>query len=263
MSQVISPLWIGRIIIVGIIAVTVKALWLIALFFLPQSGVERVTAPDSGFYDSYKVARALGLEAKKAPVKKKAPLYKLDNVTLKALFDSEDAPFIMIEDERKLIMVALHENFKGYKLIDVQDDRAIFEKDDRRYELLFKDAKPVKGSITEAEPEVIQNDTEVFIKRKEIKYYAKNFDQIWKSIKIKEVIEKKRLKGFRVTWVRRKSIFEQLGLKKGDLIIGVNGKKLKSISQVFRIYNNIDKLDSLKLLIIRDNQEKELEYEVF
>ena len=66
-----------------------------------------------------------------------------------------------------------------------------------------------------------------------------------------------------MTWVKKDSLFAKLGLRKGDIITGVNGKKLKSVSQVFKIYNNMDKLDSLKLTITRDNQEKELEYEVF
>ncbi len=64
-------------------------------------------------------------------------------------------------------------------------------------------------------------------------------------------------------WVKEKSVFEKLGLIKGDVITAVNGQKLKSVSQVFKLYNNMDKLDSLKLTIMRDNQEKELEYEIF
>ncbi|HHH72909.1 MAG TPA: PDZ domain-containing protein, partial [Sulfuricurvum sp.] len=103
----------------------------------------------------------------------------------------------------------------------------------------------------------------VFVKRNEIRHYAKNYDEIWKSVKIKEIIKDKRLQGFKVDWVKKGSIFEKVGLRKDDIIIGANNKKFKSLSQVFKLYNNMEKIDSMKLTIIRDNQERELEYEIF
>ena len=263
MNQLISPLWIRRIIAVGVIAAVVKALMLALLFFLPHQGIDRVSVQESSLYRSYKPSKSFAMRGKKAPVVKKAPVYKLDNLILKGLYDDPKRPFIAVEDKKKITLVGLGENFKGYKLIRVKSDRAIFAKSGRNYELVFKEKAIKKGSISEAEPEIIQDDAAVFIKRKEIKHYAKNFDAIWKNIKIKEIIKNKRLKGFKVTWVKKGSLFAKLGLVKDDIIVGVNGKTLRSVSQVFKIYNNMDKMDSLKLKIMRNNQEKELEYEVF
>jgi general secretion pathway protein C len=263
MNQLISPLWIKRIIVVGIIAAVIKVLMLGVLFVLPHHGKNRINVEETSLYQSYKPSKAFAMRGKKAPVVKKAPVYKLDNLNLQGLYDDPKNPFIAVEDKKKITLVGLNESFKGYKLIDVKPDRAIFDKKGRHYELLFKEKELKKGSISVAEPEIIQDDAAVFIKRKEIKHYAKNFDAIWKNIKIKEIIKKKRLKGFEVTWVKKGSLFAKLGLMKGDIIVGVNGKTLKSVSQVFKIYNNMDKMDSLKLKIMRNNQEKELEYEVF
>ncbi|MEA3521472.1 MAG: PDZ domain-containing protein [Campylobacterota bacterium] len=264
MNQLISPLWIKRLIIIGTIAAVIKVTMLGALFFLPHQGVDRVDVEEASLYQSYKPSKPFALKGKKtAPVVKKAPVYQLKNLTLQGLYDDPKTPFIAVEDAKKISLVGLGESFKGYKLIDVKADRAIFEKSQKQYELLFKEKALKKGAISVAEPEIIQDDAAVFVKRKEIKHYAKNFDAIWKNIKIKEIIKDKRLKGFEVTWVKKDSLFAKLGLIKGDVITGVNGKTLKSVSQVFKIYNNMDKMDSLKLMILRDNQEKELEYEVF
>jgi general secretion pathway protein C len=263
MNRIISPLWIKRLILIGIIAVVIKALMLVLLFVLPHEGIDRISSIESSLYQNYKPSKAFGLQEKKAPVAAKVPVYKLDNLILQGLYDDPKTPFIAVEDAKKITLVGLNEDFKGYKLIDVKSDRAIFEKSGKQYELLFKDHVVDKGAISVAEPEIIQDDAAVFIKRKEIKHYAKNFDAIWQNIKIKEIIKEKRLQGFEVTWVKKDSLFAQLGLIKGDVITGVNGKTLKSVSQVFKIYNNMDKMDSLKLMILRDNQEKELEYEVF
>jgi type II secretion system protein C len=263
MNQLISPLWIKRIIIVGTIAAVMKAFSLVALFFLPHTGIDFVSVEEASLYQNYKPSKAFGLQGKKAPVVKQAPVYKLDNLTLQGLYDDPVNPFIAVEDARKITLVGIDENFKGYKLIDVKSDRAIFEKAGKNYELLFKEEKLKTDAISAAEPEIIQDDAAVFVKRKEIKHYAQNFDAIWKNIKIKEIIKDKRLQGFVVTWVKKDSLFAKLGLIKDDVIVGVNGKTLKSVSQVFKIYNNMDKMDSLKLKILRNNEEKELEYEVF
>ncbi len=263
MNQLISPLWIKRIILVGVIAAVIKTIMLGTLFILPHQGKDRVSVQEESLYQSYKPSKSFAMRGKKAPVVKKTPVYKLDNLNLQGIYDDPKNPFIVVEEKKKITIVGLNENFKGYKLIKVKSDRAIFSKSKRNYELLFKEKAMKKGSISIAEPEIIQDDAAVFIKRKEIKHYAKNFDAIWKNIKIKEIIKKKRLKGFEVTWVKKGSLFAKLGLMKGDIIVGVNGKTLKSVSQVFKIYNNMDKMDSLKLKIMRNNQEKELEYEVF
>ena len=263
MNQIISPLWIQRFIIVGIIAAFVKIAMLGALFFLPHKGIGRVDVTQASLYQSYKPSKVFAMRGKRAPVVKKAPVYQLRNLTLQGLYDDPKAPFIAVKDANKITLVGLGENFKGYKLTDVKADRAIFTKSGKNYELLFKEKALKAGTISVAEPEIIQDDSAVFIKRKEIKHYAKNFDAIWKNIKIKEIIKDKRLKGFRVTWVKKDSLFAKLGLIKDDIITGVNGKKLKSVSQVFKLYNNMDKMDSLRLKILRNNEEKELEYEIF
>ncbi len=263
MKQLISPLWIKRFLVLAWMAIVIKALMLGVLFFLPKQGIEQVQIPERALYASYKPSAAFGLQGKKVEKPKEEPVYRLDNLTLQGLYDDPVSPFIAVAEGSNVMMIGLNEDFKGYKLVEVKSDRAIFEKAGKRYEITFKDTPIKTGSISAAEPEVIADDAAVFVKRNEIKYYANNFDAIWKNVKIKEIIKEKRLEGFEVEWVKEKSVFEKLGLIKGDIITAVNGQKLKSISQVFKLYNNMDKLDSLKLTIMRDNQEKELEYEIF
>ncbi len=263
MQQLIDESWIKRLIIVASIFAVVKVLMLASLYWLPHHGINTFPFQEESFYFKYKPSKAFSLTQTKKIVRKSEPVYKLDSLNLKAIYDDPNGSFIAVEENKKLVLISINEDFKGYKLIEVHADKAIFIKSSKRYELRFKEDKNSKSSISEAEPEIIADDSAVFIKRKEIKHYSKNFDAIWKNIKIKEIIENRHLKGFEVTWVKKKSMFEKLGLIKGDIIVGVNGKTLKSISQVFKLYNNIDKLDSLILKIMRNNEEKELEYEIF
>ncbi len=248
----------------AIVAVTVKALMVGGAFFLPTAGVDTVSYQPESIYNSYKPSRVLALAGKAKPKPKvAAPVYRLDKLNLKGVFDDARKPFIAVEEGRKVTLISKGETFKGYKLIEVHPDSAVFDKGGRHYELRFKEGKNTKSTITAATPEVVKSEDAVFIKRNEIRHFAKNYDDIWKNVKIKEIIKNRRLQGFRVTWVKKGSIFEKIGLRKDDIIIGANDKKFKSLSQVFKLYNNMDKIDSMKLTILRDNQERELEYEIF
>ncbi|GEM_PF-1115856 len=250
---------------VAIIAAVVKAIMLAVQMVLPTQGVDNAPYSIQSEYASYKPSRILALdEAASKSVVSKAPVYKLDKLKLKGIFKDQESPFIAVEENKKVVLISKDESFKGYKLIEIYSDRVTFEKSGKNYELRFKEQKnSQKNSITTAESEIIHSDNAVFVKRTEIKYYAKNYDEIWRKIKIKEIIKDRKLQGFKVESVKRGSVFEKIGLKSGDIITGANNQKFKSISQVFKLYNNIDKMDSMKLTIIRDNKIKELEYEIF
>lgn len=249
---------------IAVTAFIVKLLMVAAAFFLPATGVDSVPFESEGFYAGYKPSKLFALSKPQKKVKKKAPVYKLDNLTLQGVYDDPSMPFIAVLDKKEVELISKGEVFKGYKLIEVHAAYAVFDKGGKHYELRFKEEKKsVKESILEAAPEVINEGEAVFVKRKEIRHYAKNFEDIWKSVKIQEIVKNKRLQGFEVQWVKKGSIFEKIGLKKGDIIVGANNKKFKSLSQVFKLYNNVDSIDSMKLTVIRDNQQRELEYEIF
>ncbi|RLA71541.1 MAG: hypothetical protein DRG24_05275 [Epsilonproteobacteria bacterium] len=270
MNQLISPTWINRLIIFLTMAAVVKSLMLAASYFLPHEGVETIPFQEESYYTKYRPSNIFVLKKnkQKTAVKKK-PVYKLDKLLLKGIYADKLAPFIAVEEKKKVTLISQNETFKGYKLIKVLPNKAIFSKSGRQYELTFKESKNNNNISYSKAPPVSYTapaqleEKAVFIQRKEIKHYAKNYDQIWKNIKIKEIIKDKRLKGFKVTWIKKGSIFAKMGLMKEDIITGVNGKPFKSLSQVFKLYNNMDNLDSLVLQIKRDNQERELEYEIY
>jgi len=262
MQRLISSSLMQKVFVVLILAAVAKTLSLAVTFFLPHSGVDVAMYHEKDIYNNYRPSTLLNISKKKV-VKKAEPVYALKNLTLKAIYDNPVSPFIAVQDAKKVTLVSLNEQFKGYKLKEVYADRAVFVKSGKNYELKFKDKKFKNATIQAIEPEIISDGGAVFIRRAELKKYSKNPNEIFKSIKIKEIIENKRLKGFRVLRVDKKSVFGQLGLQKNDIITGANNKEFKSVTQVFKLYNNMDKLDSLKLHVKRGNEEKELEYEIY
>jgi len=249
-----------------VLALIAKALTLPLYFLLPSYGVEYIEPYSLNLYKRYPVAKAFGiLPAKKVKKVVKKPLYKLTNLKLKGVYAHNGEGVIVVEEKGKNFFLSTGESFKGYKLIKVEPNKAIFEKDGKHYEIKLEE-KALKGKYKiSVEESYNPEEVRFAVLKRDIDRFKKNFNEIWKHIAIKEQIDPKtkRLMGFKVERVNKNSLFGKIGLQKGDIIIGANNKIFRSYSDVIRLYNNIDKYNSIKLTIIRNNQKKELEYEIY
>ena len=71
------------------------------------------------------------------------------------------------------------------------------------------------------------------------------------------------LEGFEFVWIKRGSVFEELGFKRGDVIRGLNGKPIKNPQEALQAYNTFKKGGTnVSIDIIRDGQSMNLKYEV-
>ncbi len=277
MRQLINSKTMNLVALVLFLALIAKLIGLSLLYFLPKNGVELMPVQSNHVkYRTYKVSQLFDLNsstpAVKDDVKPIKNTLKIDNLVLHAIYGDNTKGFIVFAQKSSSgenHILALNQSYEGYKLIRIRQDSAILEKDGKNYELIFKEEAnklPIQERISAP---VVKNkdlgNTEVLraVRKKDVMHYAKNFDEIWKNIAITEVKENGKINGFKVMSVKQSSIFGQLGLLQGDVIMSVNNQELKSYADAFKIYNNISDYDSLKLVIIRNKQKKELEYEVF
>ena len=267
MSLAINQSFVKFLFSILVVALIAKIASLPLWFILPHSGIDKTKDYSINLYHKYRVAKAFGLvpTIKKSAPKK--PLYQLTNLKLKAIYSDGRHGVIAIEEKGKIIFLSTGESFKGYKLIEVKPDRAIFDKDGKHYELKLEE-KGLKGKYSiSLEEQMLYNPDEVkfAVLKRDIDRYKRHFNEIWKNISIQEQIDPKtkKLKGFKVTRVNQNSIFGKIGLQKGDIIIGANNRTFRSYSDVLRLYNNIDKYNSIKLTILRNNKKKDLEYEIY
>jgi len=190
----------------------------------------------------------------------------INSMILKGLFGNKDKGFVVIamrSDPKKTNIVSVGQVFKGYTLKSITLNGSIFEKNDKDYILYLK--KPdhkTNQYIKNVKSTQVQPDTPIDVTRTDIANYIKNPKQIWTDISIVEVKVGKKIKGFKVTKIKKMSKLASLGLKVDDLIIKANNIKLQSYADVLNIYKQIDKLDAVQLVVVRNNQEVELVYEI-
>jgi len=237
---------------------TAGVLWSIIGFYLPKFPLIYMPKNFSNEFFNINLTKIFTAEeVKKTPKKqsnKNTAITSLKNIKLKAIYNDGKKAFIIINDQGKTVFLDLNQTYKGYKLIKIFNNYVIFEKNAEKYILSFNNKQQTKKHNAKPKNKKIISEK---ISKKLIRKYKNNFSKIWKEIGIVRIN-----KGYKITYVKKGGIFDKLGLKTGDIIIKINGKKITNDIQAWNLYNNFDKYDYLEIEIKRNNKKKVIEYEI-
>lgn len=265
--------WLWMLLIVVIV---VKVLWFtVSLLWLPTSGFN---------YTQEKGGKALYYRVKLSPNKAPAPTIKrketrvvagsIKDIKLLAIYHASDVTVVTVVHKHKTKVLGRGDAINGFMLEGAGHNYATFSKNEKKYKVpllistkgsaSIRSSKPSVQSVPAAkvEGEVVDAGDHKIIDKSLISHYAKNMDDIYKNIGIKEIKKGKNLEGFSVSFIRKGSPFEKLGLKRGDTIKSINGQKIDSYNAAFGIYKDIENIENLTVVIQRGKEEMELEYEV-
>jgi len=199
-------------------------------------------------------------------VQKKEVEVNITNMILKGLYGSKNKGFIIVamkSNINKTSIIGINEIYQGYKLKSILRDSAIFMRNKQNFVLEFKKIQKSKYiTPVRKKKRNISSSAVNVVTKKDITYYSKNPKQIWKDISISEFKDGKNIKGFKVNRIKSGSKFDALGLKQGDIIIKANNIRLQSYRDAMNIYKNISNLDTIEIVVLRNNQEVELVYEI-
>lgn len=258
-----------------ILLLVIKMAWFaVELLWLPTMGVDH--SEDRG-------AKALYYRVKLSPSDAAAPATKrpvqtagsIQDIKLLAIYNASDVTVVTVEYKRATKVLAKGEAINGFVLEGAGSNYAIFSKDAKTYQIdlivsrkgeeSIKSTQPSTASASSAdqvEGEVIDAGDHKIVDRSLLDHYAKNMDDIYKNIGIKEIKKGKDLEGFSISFIRKGSPFAKLGIQRGDVIKSINGQKIDSYNAAFDVYKNIANINNLTLVIQRGKEEMELEYEV-
>ncbi|RLA73660.1 MAG: hypothetical protein DRG78_22175 [Epsilonproteobacteria bacterium] len=248
-----------------ILLVIAKLISVVVWWFLPSHGMELSTKEN--YQPKYqRVSFMTMIEADvKVKSKQKDSGESITNMLLKGLYGKGKNGFVIVAmkaTSKKTTIVEVGEKYEGYKLESISAKSAMFSKNGLDF-MLSLDKIKVDGIVTKVQnKDNVSYEESSIVYRDDITYYSKNPKQIWKDISIKEIKDGKKTKGFKVTRIVNGSKFANLGLKKGDLIIKANNIRLQSYKEVLSIYNTLDKLDMIQVVVLRANEEVELVYEI-
>jgi len=270
-----SP-WVNRLITLLLVAAIVKIIWVIVeLSFLPTVGVEpEHSQAGKTLYRPYRLASN---EALKRPVKPRPASPKRDllrELRLIGLYQDSQRSIAVITKGNKSYLVTPGEKVLGYQLEEIEPYAAILSKNGKSYRLDLDRSKK-KVSHSSALPEKkgkkpalsseISDGTEEgtrTISRETLNKYVSDLDTIRKYIGLVPYKKDGALRGFKVRYIRKGSDFDKLGLRRGDIITGINGEQIIDLSVPMDLMRNLESLEGLTLQIKRGDKELELDYEV-
>lgn len=111
-------------------------------------------------------------------------------------------------------------------------------------------------------PETGIGEEHVRVPRQEIESAVKNVNQLMRQVRIRPHFTNGRADGLRLTGIRSGSIFSRMGLRSGDVLVGVDGERIQSVDDALKFYKSLKSGGSVKLQVRRGSREKTIDYRV-
>ncbi|PIE71012.1 MAG: hypothetical protein CSA22_04595 [Deltaproteobacteria bacterium] len=132
-------------------------------------------------------------------------------------------------------------------------------------------ALPVRGFLHGRMPplrptrtdEAREETRETFqLKRSVIDESLQDINSLMKQVKIRPHFRDGQPDGLMLSQISANSIFRKMGLKNGDIVIGVDGKEIESVEDAMKFYENLIGAASVALQIRRRGQVKTIQYDI-
>ncbi|GEM_PF-4522228 len=232
-----------------------------ALFvYLPKYPLYSYDIEISPLEGGLKLAKAFCMgDSKNSTLQKieKTDIDRIKDFKLKALFKDESGGFVVVELNSKEHFVSIGEEFGGYRLKSVLPEGALFEKGGKEYLLRLQ----IKEADRTVPPDAGSADKGSIVSRKELLDLKSDYARLYRDIAMVPI--KSRLGfGYKITYLKKGSVLGKFGLKKGDIILAINSKSVENSSLFQDLLENLESLDYISLSILRNNEEKELYYEI-
>ena len=153
---------------------------------------------------------------------------------------------ILSIERKKVIFRNLNNNRKEY--IEIKDDAQV--------KLGFQTAKT-------QDEEVKQEGSRFILKRSDVDKHTSNLpDLLQQARAVPNIIPGSggQVDGFRLLEIDEGSIFEKLGLKKMDIIKGVNGEPVNSPAKAMELYNELKTSNRIDIEVERNGRTETMNY---
>ena len=145
-------------------------------------------------------------------------------------------------------------------------DRVVMSYKGRDEVLMMVKDKGGRGSLGKASrvrstaPRAASVTKKVNLKREIINDAMMNINSLMKDVRIRPHFRNGRPEGMAISGIKSNSIFRKMGIRNGDIIIGVDGQKIESVDDAISLYGNLRSASEIRLDIKRMGQVQSIEY---
>lgn len=187
--------------------------------------------------------------------------------------DSYSVATIQVKGDKEIFPYKINEEVSGRaKIKEILRHKVIFRNlRTRKLEYIeIKENQKIRmttaGPISQPTEKVSTADVTNFtLKRTEINKYLENLPQVLQDAKAVPYITPGsggEIGGFKLVAIKAGSIYEKLGLKRGDIIKGANGEPVNSPQKAMEMYQALKSSDNIQIEISRGGSPTTLNYNV-
>lgn len=107
---------------------------------------------------------------------------------------------------------------------------------------------------------VRRRSSTIDVDRSEMESSLENINDLLSKVRIRPHFSNGKPNGLSVVHVEEGSIFSSLGLERGDIVKGVNGKNISGPDDLIELYNNLKEGSNVSLEMLRNGESKTLTY---
>jgi general secretion pathway protein C len=121
-----------------------------------------------------------------------------------------------------------------------------------------------RSSRTERKAQVIEEVEEetISLSHEELKKSMENLNELMTQVRVRPYFRRGKPEGLIVSQIQPDSVFSELGLMNGDILVNVNGKPMSSPEEAFALYNNLQSGSEVSIEITRRGQKKIFMYQI-
>ncbi len=178
------------------------------------------------------------------------------NLKLKLLAVSSGARSIaLLEVGGKKIVLEEGKSWKGLTLKRVFPKEVVVSYGGKDIRVKLEKGKGYTSKNQRAESASAQ---EFKISRREIERVTKDPGIMFRQIRLIPYVKNGRTEGFIFEWIKPGSLFYKAGLRKGDILVSINNMSIRSGEDAFRILQVLRNEPSLRVVVLRGGQRKEI-----
>ena len=158
----------------------------------------------------------------------------------------------------KETLISEGQEVKGVKLVKLWRRGAKFSINGKERVVYIRsgDSKTSAGKPNLPPPPPPPGD--VRLSRKDILRVTKDPGIMFREIRLVPYVRNGRTEGFIFEWIKSGSLFDKVGLKRGDILVSINNMNIKSGEDAFRILQTLRNSPNLKVVVLRGGVRKEL-----
>lgn len=171
--------------------------------------------------------------------------------------------FIYDPDTDKGCVYRLNDTVEGHKLVRIEAGKIVLERNSRRQELLLASNK--NTSLAKAGVNAVHDDSgTIVISKTQMMQQVLMARDLLAKVKIMPIpdAQTNRLAGLKIDNVPGGSIIEDVGIKNGDVICSVQGRKLQSLQDAWSMFGTVQNQDRVEVVLLRNNQPVTLNYQI-